>query len=209
MDVSQGLVATAIGLLTGLGLIVAIGAQNAFVLRTGIEGRGRVIAPVVLVCAASDAVLICAGIAGIGALIEKAPVALLIIRIVGSAFLLAYGLLAVWRVFHPSKLDPDAARPALVARTAALTAVALTWLNPHVYLDTVILLGSIANRQGVEGRWWFAAGAILASALWFSALGFGARLLRPFFQRRRSWQILDALIAVVMIAIGVRIALGF
>ena len=197
-----------LGLLTGLSLIVAIGAQNAYVLKSGIEGSVRIILPIVIVCAASDAVLILAGVAGVGAIVQSAPLALLIIRIVGSAFLIGYGLLAVWRVFHPRELDAAAGKPAQSARVATITAIALTWLNPHVYLDTLLLLGTIANHQGNSERWWFAAGAILASCLWFSLLGFGARFLRPFFARPRSWKILDAIIAVVMITIGVRIAFG-
>ena len=196
------------GFLTGLSLIVAIGAQNAFVLRVGIDGRNRVIAAVVLICALSDAVLTLAGVAGIGALIQQLPVVLVLIRIVGAGFLIVYGLLAARRVFRPKDLEVTDGGALRVSR-AALTALALTWLNPHVYLDTLILLGSIANRQGVDERWWWAGGAILASCIWFSTLGFGARMLRPFFARPRSWQILDSIIAVVMIAIGLRIALGF
>jgi L-lysine exporter family protein LysE/ArgO len=196
-----------LGLLTGLSLIVAIGAQNAFVLRVGIEGRNRIVGPVVLICALSDAVLIFAGVAGIGALIQHLPVALVVIRVVGAGFLIVYGLLAARRVFRPQKLDVATVGQLRVS-TAVLTTLALTWLNPHVYLDTLILLGSIANQQGQSSRWWWACGAILGSVLWFSALGFGARLLKPFFARPRSWQILDAIIAIVMIAIGVRIAFG-
>jgi L-lysine exporter family protein LysE/ArgO len=196
-----------LGLLTGLSLIIAIGAQNAFVLRVGIEGRNRIVGPVVLICALSDAVLIFAGVAGIGALVQHFPVVLIVIRVVGAGFLIVYGLLAARRVFRPQKLDVATVGQLRVS-TAVLTTLALTWLNPHVYLDTLILLGSIANQQGPSSRWWWACGAILGSVLWFSALGFGARLLKPFFARPRSWQILDAIIAIVMIAIGVRIAFG-
>lgn len=208
MEFSQTVLPALLGLLTGLSLIVAIGAQNAFVLKAGIQGRIAVVAPIVVVCALSDAVLIFAGVAGIGALIQQAPVALLIVRIVGSAFLIGYGLLAVRRVFRPRELDPSGTQQSLTPGAAILTAIALTWLNPHVYLDTLILLGSIANHQGVHARWWWAAGAVLGSCIWFSVLGFGARFLRPFFARPRSWQILDSIIAVVMITIGIRIAFG-
>ena len=207
MTVAGTLVPALLGLLTGLSLIIAIGAQNAFVLRVGIAGRNRIIGPVVLICSLSDAVLILCGVAGIGALIQGVPVVLIVIRIVGAGFLIVYGLLAAWRVFHPKDLEVKGG-VALTLSKAVVTALALTWLNPHVYLDTLILLGSIANRQGVNERWWWAAGAILGSFLWFSALGFGARLLRPFFARPRSWQILDSIIAVVMITIGIRIAFG-
>ena len=196
-----------LGLGTGLALIVAIGAQNAYVLRLGIAARPRLVALVVVICAVSDAVLIAAGVLGIGAIIERAPVVLIIIRIVGSAFLLAYGLMAARRVRRPSSLVP-AAIGNTSARSAALTILALTWLNPHVYLDTVILLGSIANQQGQDERWWWAGGAVLGSLLWFGALGFGARLLRPFFARPSSWRILDAVIAVVMLTLGIRLAIG-
>lgn len=208
MDLSLTLLPALLGLLTGMSLIVAIGAQNAFVLKMGIEGAVRVVLPIVLVCAVSDAILISAGVAGIGAIVQSAPVAILIIRIVGSTFLIVYGLLAVRRVFRPHELDPAAGRLVVSVRRATLTAIALTWLNPHVYLDTLLLVGTIANHQGPTGRWWFAAGAILASCIWFSVLGFGARFLRRFFARPRSWQILDSIIAVVMITIGIRIAFG-
>ena len=207
MNPSGTLLPALFGLLTGLSLIVAIGAQNAFVLRVGIAGRNRIIAPVVLICALSDAVLILAGVAGIGALIQHLPVVLIIIRVLGAGFLIVYGLLAARRVFRPQKLDASDGGELRVS-TAVFTTLALTWLNPHVYLDTLILLGSIANQQGPISRWWWAGGAILASILWFGPLGFGARLLRPFFARPRSWQILDGIIAVVMITIGIRIAFG-
>jgi L-lysine exporter family protein LysE/ArgO len=207
VEFSEIVLPAVLGLLTGLSLIVAIGAQNAYVLKSGIEGTVRVILPIVLVCALSDAVLILAGVAGVGAIVQSAPIALLVVRIVGSAFLIGYGLLAVWRVFHPHELDA-AGKTAPSVRVATITAIALTWLNPHVYLDTLLLLGTIANHQGLTERWWFAGGAILASCLWFSLLGFGARFLRPFFARPRSWQILDGSIAVVMITIGIRIAVG-
>ncbi len=207
MDFGSTLVPALLGLGTGLALIVAIGAQNAFVLRTGIEGRARTIAAVVLICAVSDAVLIVAGILGIGSLLLAVPLALVIIRIVGAAFLIGYGMLAAVRVFRPGSLLPAEPSPAIAPRAAVIAAFALTWLNPHVYLDTVILLGSVANQQGANERWWWAGGAIAASALWFASLGFGARLLRPFFARPLSWRILDAFIALVMLGLGARMAI--
>ncbi|MEA9984688.1 MULTISPECIES: LysE/ArgO family amino acid transporter [Subtercola] len=209
MTFSLTLVPALLGLSTGLALIVAIGAQNAFVLRLGIEGRARLIGPVVLVCALSDAVLIVAGVLGIGAVIASVPVALVIIRVLGSGFLIVYGLFAARRALRPGVLLASAAVPALSPRIAATTAMALTWLNPHVYLDTVIFLGSVANQQGDAERWWWAGGAIAASFLWFSALGFGARLLRPVFARPGAWRVLDGLIAVVMVGLGIRMAVGF
>jgi L-lysine exporter family protein LysE/ArgO len=193
------------GLGFGLSLIVAIGAQNAFVLRQGLR-REHVLA-VVLVCAISDAVLILAGIAGVGAVFELAPVVITVVRFAGAAFLLGYGVIAARRALRPAALtlDGSAARTTLAA--AVGTCLALTWLNPHVYLDTVVLLGSIANTHG-DSRWWFGAGAVLASALWFTALGYGARLLQPVFARPGSWRVLDAIIAVVMVVLAVSLVLG-
>jgi L-lysine exporter family protein LysE/ArgO len=202
------LVPALLGLGTGLALIIAIGAQNAYVLRLGIAGGRRLVTTAVVICASSDAALIAAGVLGIGADSRTAPVALLIIRIVGSGFLIVYGLLAARRVFRAEALVPAAVGDVSL-KTVVVTVVALTWLNPHVYLDTVILLGSVANQQRGSERWWFAGGAMLGSLLWFSALGFGARLLRPLFARPVSWRVLDGLIAVVMLSLGIRMAFGF
>ena len=196
------------GLGLGLSLIVAIGAQNAFVLRQGI--RREHVLVVVAICALSDAALIVVGISGIGIVIEKFPVALVVIRLAGAAFLLAYGVLAARRAFRPAALDAAADPGSRTLASVALTTLALTWLNPHVYLDTVLLLGSVANAAGAAvpgdaGRWIFGAGAVLASLLWFTALGFGARLLRPLFAKPVSWRILDGAVAVTMIVIGVKL----
>lgn len=190
------------GLGLGLSLIVAIGAQNAFVLRQGL--RREHVAAVVAVCAASDAVLIVAGVAGAGWLFERAPWFAEVMRWAGAAFLVGYGVLAAVRAIRPAALAaaPGAAPASL--RTTVLTVLALTWLNPHVYLDTVVLLGAVAAGHG-DSRWAFAAGAIAASILWFSALGFGARLLAPVFARPVAWRVLDAVIAVVMVAIAVQL----
>jgi len=193
------------GLLTGLSLIVAIGAQNAFVLRQGLLRQH--VGPVVAVCAVSDLVLITAGVAGIGALVQHAPTALTVVRWLGVAFLTAYGVRSLWRARHAGALQA-AARSAPRLRTALAQAVALTWLNPHVYLDTVLLLGSIANHEGETGRWWFAAGACVASALWFCGLGYGARLASRVLASRRAWQVLDVLIGLTMLAIALKLALG-
>jgi L-lysine exporter family protein LysE/ArgO len=197
-----------LGLLTGLSLIVAIGAQNAFVLRLGIEGRVRIIAPVVAICALSDAALILAGVLGLGVVIAAAPVALVVIRVLGAGFLIVYGLLAARRAIHPRALVASSPGGGTGMRVAVTTVLALTWLNPHVYLDTVLFLGSVASQQGPSERWWWVGGAVTASFLWFGGLGFGARLLRPVFARPAAWRILDALIAVIMIALGLRLALG-
>lgn len=197
-----------LGLATGLSLIIAIGAQNAWVLRVGIEGRSRLVLLVVVVCAASDGVLIAAGVVGIGAVVRAAPEALVVIRVIGAGFLVVYGLFAARRALRPARLLVANENRDVRMRTALVTTLALTWLNPHVYLDTVLFLGSVANQQGHGERWWWAAGALFGSCLWFTALGFGARLLRPVFARPAAWRILDAVIAVVMIGLGVRLALG-
>jgi len=195
----------ATGLGAGLALIIAIGAQNAFVLRQGI--RGEHVGLVVLVCMLSDAVLIAAGIFGIGEVIKAVPAVVVAIRLAGAAFLLAYAVLAAKRAVRPGALTAGRQQGALSRRAVLATVLTLTWLNPHVYLDTVLLLGTLANQHG-ELRWWFGAGAALGSVLWFSALGFGARLLRPVFAKPGAWRVLDALIAVVMALLGIKMALG-
>ncbi|TFC93617.1 MULTISPECIES: LysE/ArgO family amino acid transporter [Cryobacterium] len=208
MDLATTLLPALLGFGTGLALIVAIGAQNAYVLRLGIEGRTRTILPAVLICSISDAALIFAGILGIGLLVEQTPVALIVIRIVGAAFLLAYGVFAAVRAFKPGALEANASPIPISTGVAVTTMLALTWLNPHVYLDTLIFLGSVANQQGESARWWWGAGAITGSFVWFFSLGFGARHLRRFFARPSSWRILDGFIAVVMLSLGARMALG-
>ncbi len=261
------------GLGLGLSLIVAIGAQNAFVLRQGIR-REHVLA-VVLICVVSDAVLIVAGVGGAGAIFTAVPALVDVARWGGALFLVGYGLLAArralrWRAPGEVALIVDGAdgsegapdegdgsggaatkvggglaagsgagsergadhAPMRVAVAAAAdatgsaagvqpaaagadqrlmavvtTVLALTWLNPHVYLDTVVLLGSIGSSHG-DTRWAFAAGAILGSVLWFSALGVGARALAPVFARPNAWRVLDGLIAVVMITLAVGLVLS-
>ena len=192
------------GLLTGWSLIVAIGAQNAYVLRQGLARR--YVGVVVAICSVSDLVLILAGIAGIGTIVEKAPVALDVVRWLGVAFLVGYGVSSLLRARRTQGLEAARAGAGSV-RAAAVTAMALTWLNPHVYLDTVLLLGSIANQHG-DGRWWFGAGASLASLLWFTALGYGARLAHGLLASARAWQVLDVLIGLTMIVIAATLALG-
>jgi L-lysine exporter family protein LysE/ArgO len=190
--------------LTGLGsaaaLIVAIGAQNAFVLRQGLR-REHVLA-VVAICVASDAVLIAAGVAGIGTLVKAAPLALQIVRWAGFAFLVGYGIFAAIRAVRPSTLTAATSGGGTLA-AAIGTCLAITWLNPHVYLDTVLLLGSLSATHGDPGRWVFGAGAATASLLWFLLLGFGARATAPVFARPVAWRVLDAGIAVLMIVLAV------
>jgi L-lysine exporter family protein LysE/ArgO len=208
MNFAATLLPSLLGFGTGLALIVAIGAQNAYVLRLGIEGHTRTILPAVLICSISDAVLIFAGIIGIGLVVQQTPLALVVIRVVGAAFLLAYGVFATVRTVRPRALVAKTSRIPISTRAAVATIVALTWLNPHVYLDTLIFLGSVANQQGATQRWWWGGGAVAASFVWFFGLGFGARHLRPFFARPGSWRILDGFIAVVMLSLGARMALG-
>lgn len=196
--------------LAGLGLmlslIVAIGAQNLFVLRQGL--RREHLWLVVAICAVSDAVLVIAGVAGMGAVVTSHPALLTVVKWAGAAFLLVYGLLAAKRAWRPQALDSQAqsAAAAAGAGSVALTCLALTWLNPHVYLDTVFLVGTVAS--GYSAPWLFAAGAVTASIGWFTGLGFGARALAPVLSTQRAWRILDGLIAVVMIAIAVTLVLS-
>ncbi|MFD5825705.1 LysE/ArgO family amino acid transporter [Lentzea sp. NPDC060358] len=178
-------------------LIVAIGAQNAFVLRQGL--RRQAVAKVVAVCAISDAILVAVGVAGFGAIVQRWPAVITAAALAGGVFLLGYGFLAARRAMRPSALTGSgeaSGRP-------VLTALALTWLNPHVYLDTLLLLGSIA-----AGRWLFGIGAVTASVTWFVALGFGARLLSPLFAKPRAWRVLDGVIAAVMTGLGIALIAG-
>jgi len=200
MSLSSLLAVALPGFGLGLSLIVAIGAQNAFVLRQGIR-RSHVLV-VVLICALSDAVLIALGVAGMGALVDRAPLALTIMRWLGAAFLIGYGILAARRAWHPQTLRAAQQGGGSLASVAA-TCLAFTWLNPHVYLDTVLLLGSLANAHGPSGRWVFGAGAIVASGVWFTLLGYGARRLSGLFARPLAWRVLDGAIAVTMTAMGI------
>ena len=193
-----------IGFLASFMLIAAIGAQNAFVLRQGI--RREHVLPVVAVCTVSDIVLISAGIAGFGALISAHPNVVDIAKFGGAAFLIGYGLLAARRALRPSALTPSESRPARLL-DVIVTCLALTFLNPHVYLDTVVLLGALANEHR-DDRWMFGIGAVTASAVWFVSLGLGARRLAGLFATPSTWRILDSLIAVMMIGLGLSLALS-
>jgi L-lysine exporter family protein LysE/ArgO len=189
------LVAALSGLGFGLSLIVAIGAQNAFVLRQGI--RGEHVGAVVAICAISDALLIALGVGGAGALLRGELVD--VVRWAGATFLLGYAVLAARRAWRPSALH--AAGGEASGLRAVLATLALTWLNPHVYLDTVVLLGTVAATHG-DAHWWFGLGAATGSVLWFCGLGFGARLLRKPFARPAAWRALDGAVALIMGAIG-------
>lgn len=195
------------GFLSGAALIMAIGSQNSFVLRQGI--RREHVLPIVLVCAGADALLIAAGVAGLGALIESTPMVLDLARYGGAIFLAVYGVAAGRRALQPHRLVVDSA-VGVSRATALATCLAFTFLNPHVYLDTVILLGALASaRTGTGmGHWVFATGAIAASFAWFFALGFGARLLAPVFSKPIAWRYLDAIIAITMVGLSVTLLVG-
>jgi L-lysine exporter family protein LysE/ArgO len=201
------LLAAVSGLALGLSLIVAIGAQNAYMLRQGLRGDRVWVAIAIFVV--SDLLLIAAGVAGAGAVFDRYPQVAVIARIAGAVFLAGYAVLAGRRALRPAALSVDSS-DATRSTTAAvvLTALALTWLNPHVYLDTVLLLGTIANHEGTTGRWWFAVGAATASGLWFCGLGFGARFASDVLSRPRAWRVLDVLIGLAMLLIALQLAAG-
>jgi len=191
-----------IGFGSGLSLIMAIGAQNAFVLRQGI--RREHVLPVVLICGLTDALLEFLGVAGIGFVVERAPLVLEVIRWGGVAFLLWYAWSAARRAMKPEALVAGEEGAGSLHRTI-LACLAITYLNPHVYLDTMVLMGSIGNAQGDAGRWWFWVGGAIASLLWFAALGYGARLLTRFFAKPVAWRVLDWCVATMMLVIAVRL----
>jgi len=182
------------GLVLCLGLIAAIGAQNAFVLRQGL--RREHVGSVVLFCALADAVFITAGVLG------ERPGLARALALAGAAFLAVYGWRALRRARHAGALQAAGGGVALGRGAALAQAAAFTLLNPHVYLDTVLLMGSIGAQQPEVLRGWFVAGASCASLLWFGLLGFGARWLAPWFARPRAWQVLDALIGAIMFALA-------
>lgn len=191
--------ATLQGFLLGASLIVAIGAQNAYVLRLGLQRRH--VLPAVAFCAAADALLIGLGVAGVGALVQASPSLLSAVTWGGAAFLAWYAFDAARRALRPGTLlAAGDERESLGAATAKVAA--FTLLNPHVYLDTVVLVGALSGRYDVPSNWAFGAGAAFASLLWFVALGYGARLLAPLFARPIAWRILDAVIALVMASIA-------
>jgi L-lysine exporter family protein LysE/ArgO len=184
------------GLLLCFGLIVAIGAQNAFVLRQGL--RREHVVPVVAFCALADATLITAGVLGMAQALGRHPVFAKGMALVGALFLAWYGWQALQRARRASQLQAADGGPGLSLGAAMAQVAAFTLLNPHVYLDTVMLMGSIGAQQPADLRGWFIAGSSIASLGWFTALGFGARWLAPLFARPRAWQVLDALIGLTM-----------
>lgn len=193
------------GWLLGAGLILAIGAQNAFVLRQGL--RGEHVLLVCFTCAVSDALLIVAGVAGFGALVERLPWIDPVARIGGAAFLFVYAMLA----FRSALTRRDALQATERAvpswRMALATCLALTWLNPHVYLDTVMLLGA-ASLPYTDQRVVFGSGAVLASFMFFFSLGYGGRMLQPVFGKPSAWRVLDLVVGVVMLSIAVSLTSG-
>ncbi len=194
------------GFLLGASLIVAIGAQNAFVLRQGL--RRKFVFAICLVCALSDAMLIAAGVAGLGALVARSERALTIVTAAGALFLFAYGIRSFLRAIRPQAMAAGEGRSERFG-TAIAACLAFTFLNPHVYLDTVLLIGSLSGRYEGSARIAYAIGAATASFVWFFGLGYGASLLAPVFADKRAWRVLDILIGVVMWAIAARLAAGF
>jgi len=192
------------GLLTGLSLIIAIGAQNAFVLRQGLTRK--YIIPVVLICSFSDALLISLGTAGLGALIQAIPLLLEILRWLGVAYLTWFGISAVRKVLAKDSLHLTDESSVTLKQTVLMT-LGFTFLNPHVYLDTVIFLGSIANQFG-DNRWYFALGAMLASFIWFFSLGLSASKMAVVMAKPMFWKILDVFIAAVMFSLAINLAVG-
>jgi len=188
------------GLGLGAGLIIAIGAQNAHVLRMGL--RRQHVALTVGVCILCDVVLIAAGVAGMGAVIGRNPALLALARWGGAGFLAWYGVRAWRAAWRSGTLVAEGGAAALDPRQALTLALGLSLLNPHVYLDTVVLLGSFGGQQAGLGRLWFAAGAMSASVAWFLALGFGARVLSPLFSRPMAWRALDGMIGAVMLTLA-------
>lgn len=193
------------GLAVSAGLIVAIGAQNAFVLAQGVRGAHRL--QIALACASSDALLIALGVGGAGALIASQPALLALARWGGAAFLLVYAAMALRRAWHGESMTLPADSQQSVWRVLLAT-LAVTWLNPHVYLDTVVLLGGVAAQLPAQERFTFGLGAALASWLWFFALAYGARLLAPLFTRPTSWRVLDISVALVMLAVAYQLLQG-
>ena len=196
---SAALSAAATGATLGLTLIVAIGAQNAFVLRQGL--RREHVGAIVAFCALADALLMVAGVAGLAQLLGDRPALALWLTAGGAIFLAIYGLRALRRALKPAALQAAEGTAAITLPQALMQTAAFTLLNPHVYLDTVVLVGTVGAQMG-QARWWFAAGAGSASVLWFTSLGYGARLLAPVFARPRAWQVLDALIGVTMLLLS-------
>lgn len=195
----------AAGFALSISLILAIGAQNAFVLRQGL--RRAHVGVVVAICCLSEAVLIFSGVAGFGAIATRAPWALDLMRWGGAAFLLVYGLRSLHAAWVTDEALDTSGEATDSLRGAVVTVLVLTWANPHVYLDTVGLIGAVAASYGPD-RWVFGLGALAASCVFFLLLGYGARALAPFFARPRAWRVLDAVVGLTMLALAVKLVAG-
>lgn len=193
------------GFSLGLTLILAIGSQNAFVLKQGI--RNEYLFTVCCICALSDAALIVLGVAGFGTIVNSYPAVVVIARYFGAAFLIAYGLLSLRSAFFTSHALIASDKASTTRAKAVLICLAFTWLNPHVYLDTVVLLGGISTQYHPQ-HWLFASGSITASLVFFFSLGYGARFLAPFFQKPRAWRLLELFVGLTMLAIAASLILG-
>ena len=192
----------------GLSMIVPIGVQNAFVLSNGVRGQNRF--AVALVCGLSDALLISLGVAGARALIASSKILVAVARWGGAAFLIWYAWCALKRAWQGESMtlnDSDSSSRAL--RTALLTTLAVTWLNPHVYLDAVVLLGGMAAQHPGDGRYLFGVGAALASFVWFFGLSYGSRMLALLFMRPTAWRVLDSVVAAIMLILAGKLVLGW
>lgn len=195
----------AAGFALSFSLILAIGAQNAFVLRQGI--RRLHVGPIVLVCCLSEAALIFAGVAGFGVVADRAPWALEVMRWGGAVFLVAYGVRSLHGAWTASDAMRAEGQPVQSLRAALTTTLLLTWANPHVYLDTLGLIGAVATTFG-DGRWLFGVGALAASCVFFVILGYAARAMAPIFARPKAWMWLDVIVGLTMIALAIKLALG-
>ena len=192
------------GLLIAAGLIMAIGAQNAFVLAQSLRREHHL--PVALLCVACDAVLVAIGVFGLAGLLASHPTWLAVARWGGAAFLFYYGALALLRALRPQGLEQDTGRRPRSLRAVLLAALAVTLLNPHVYLDTVLLIGSVGAREAAPGA--YVAGAASASLLWFFSLALGAAWLAPKLARPLTWRLIDLAVAATLLGIAARLALG-
>jgi L-lysine exporter family protein LysE/ArgO len=191
------------GLFTGLSLIIAIGAQNAFVIRQGLVGK--FVLPVALLSAFLDVGLILLGVAGLGALLESVPFLLGLVRWLGAGYLIWFGISSLRRANSGASMDVSGQGTASLSGALVLTAT-FSLLNPHVYLDTVVFLGAIAAQFG-DARWWFALGASIASIVWFLSLAYGAKSLSRFVTKPSFWKVLDRVIAGVMFALALGLIL--
>lgn len=187
------------GMATSIALIMAIGAQNAFVLAQGMRKQYNF--EIATVCCSLDALLIFAGVAGMGVLISSNPMAMWLIALLGALFLTGYGARSLMSAFSGEQLKAESRGLNSLTQAVVVTA-SISLLNPHVYLDTVVLIGSVGGQYAIPERWWFASGATLSSVLWFYSLSYGAAVLAPIFEKPKSWMILDSLVCLMMWAIA-------